>query len=168
MIISLRLFFIYLLRVIISFRLFFIYLSMVIISFRLFFIYLLMVIISFRLFFIYLLIVIISFEPGNTGKPVRMTHNNIILYGHPVRMIQNWPRILYGQYGPTGGRVGWLKHLRKNPFSESVSWKTEYCIYHWILTFWYFYKKDARRNFTHFGVPHAPRSLIWDPFRPEN
>ena len=48
----------------------------------------------------------------------------MILYGNPVRMIQNWPRILYGQYGPAGGRVGWLKHLRKNPFWEYVSWKT--------------------------------------------
>ena len=85
-----------------------------------------------------------SFEPGNTGKPVRMTHNNIILYGNPVRMIrnniilfgnlvrmiQNWPRILYGQYGPAGGRVGWLKSIGKESIlGICILKKTEYCIY---------------------------------------
>ena len=88
-----------------------------------------------------------SFEPGNTGKPVRMTHNNIILYGNPVRMIQNWPRILYGQYGPAGGRVGWLKHLRKNPFWEYVSWKTR--IYNISLKAYFliwFQKRRAPKN----------------------
>ena len=70
----------------------------------------------------------------------------------------------------SGGRVGWVQHLGENPFLESVSEKkkNKYWLYYCILNLGYFYKKDARRKMLHFGVLHAPRSLIWDRFRAEN
>ena len=81
-----------------------------------------------------------------------------------------------GRVGRVGriGRVGraagsgefniWGKTHFGNLYPE----KSRYWLYYWILNLGYFYKKDARRKMLHFGVLHAPRSLIWDPFRPEN
>ena len=60
--------------------------------------------------------------------------------------------------GPGPGRV--RAYLDKNIFQNLYSEEPEYCIYHGILTFWYFDKKDARRKMLHFAVLWVPRSLI--------
>ena len=58
--------------------------------------------------------------------------------------------------------------LAQEHFSETVSWKT------WILyislnpDFLIFFKKYRRRKMMKSGPSFAPRSLIWDRFRPEN
>ena len=69
-----------------------------------------------------------------------------------------------------GGRPGRVteKHRERIHFGNMYPEKAEYCIYHWILTLGYFYKKDARRKMTKIGPIFEPRSLIWDRFRPEN
>ena len=56
----------------------------------------------------------------------------------------------------------------KTHFGNLYPKKNNYWLYYWILNLGYFYKKDARRKMLHFGVLHAPRSLIWDRFRAEN
>ena len=66
-----------------------------------------------------------------------MTQNNIILYGNPVRMIQNWPRILYGHYRPAGGRVGWLKSIGKESILGICILKNLNIVY--IIESWLFY-----------------------------
>ena len=51
-------------------------------------------------------------------------------------------------------------YLDKNIFQSQHPEKPQYSVYPGILTKWCHSKKDARRIFAHFGVPHAPRSLI--------
>ena len=103
-----------------------------------------------------------SFEPGNTGKPVRMTQNNIILYGNPVRMIQNWPRILYGQYGPAGGRVGWLKSIGKESILGICILKKLNIVY--IIESWLFgiFTKKTRAEKSRRLVRQMPRDLSYE------
>ena len=67
--------------------------------------------------------------------------------GQPGRVTENiWGRINFGNM-----------HLEEH----------YYCIYFGIQTLRCFYKKDARRKMMNFGGGFAPRSLIWDRFRPE-
>ena len=116
--------------------------------------------------------------------------SNILLLGNPVGINWNykkWKTIHLNKFwtekywntnpfdnlwSMTGGRVGraagsgdW-NICERIHFGNMYPEKTEYCIYHWILTFWYFYKKGARRKITKIGPTNAPRSLIWDPIRP--
>ena len=77
-----------------------------------------------------------SFEPGNTGKPFIL----IIWFscepgriGKPIILITCDP---WRADRRTGGRVGWLKHLRKNAFWEHVPGENtniQYIIEGWLF-----------------------------------
>ena len=95
---------------------------------------------------------LITCEPGNTGK------RTSLITCDPWRA------------AGSDGRPGRVteKHGERIHFGNMYPEKLEYCIYHWILTLGYFYKKDARRKMTKIGPKNAPRSLIWDQLVPQN
>ena len=70
--------------------------------------------------------------------------------------------------GRSGGRVGWLKSIGKESILGTCSWTNRILYISLNTEFGVFFKKDARRKMTKIGPKNAPRSLIWDQFRPEN
>ena len=96
-----------------------------------------------------------SFECGHTRKNSHFDNLWSMMGGRENRRAGRRP-----------GR--WLKHLRKNPCLEHVVGKT--LMYSISLKAYslIFKKKDARRKMIKFGAGFAPKSLVWDGFRPDN
>ena len=120
-----------------------------------------MVIISLKTVIMDLLMVIISFEHGNTGKQLILiqfwtwkywnsSHSDSVL----IQDGRTGGRADGRAGGRATGRPGRVteKHRERIHFGNMYPEKSWYCIYHWILTFWYFFKKDAGRNFMKFGA----------------
>ena len=64
----------------------------------------------------------------------------------------------------------WNHKCWKNPWTWKY-WKTNHFDNLWSWKYWntnhFDFKKDARRKMIEFGGGFAPRSLIWDRFRPK-
>ena len=78
------------------------------------------------------------------------------------------PRRTVGRRGGRAAGSGDWNICERIHFRSMYPEKHWYCIYHRILTFWYFFKKDTRRNFMKSGAIFAAGSFLWDRFRPEN
>ena len=116
-------------------------------------------------------------EPGNTGKGTSLITCELRNTGTRTNLITCEPRstgtrtiLITCDPWRADGRPGRVteKHKERIHFGNMYFENSEYCIYCWILTFWHFYKKDARRTMTKIGPKIVPRSLIWDRFRTEN